>query len=352
MNSLRLKNKIRNISLLFGSLLISLLIVEGLSRLIYPIKLNLLFIYSDGETTWKQKWRLPGKIYRQVSDEYDALTTITSKGYRVPDIKTRQPEIVFCGDSFTFGEGLSDEETFVYQFAQSTGVISANLGDPGAGTRRELDLLLKFISEENWRPQQVWLFMTVMTDSFFFAGNDLADNLIEDIDVNKKERVNANRATDGENVSREVDRITLLRKIRDLLVEESNMVRLIQFVMAPKIKLWLSSGPKDSPNLYKRSLNITCKQLLRLKQMSEQYGFKYKIFIIHPFQDIIKKNNEQTYITINQISPIPVIDTAYLFKRNPEKCYYRYDQHFSKDGASRIAQFLIEYYKKEDEYRK
>ena len=97
-------------TLIFLSLTFSLLIAEGISRLVFPISERRDNVTLDGELI--QGFVEPGTVYHQVSNEYNALTTITDKGYRVPAVDGN-PDMIFIGDSFTFGFGLDDNENFV-----------------------------------------------------------------------------------------------------------------------------------------------------------------------------------------------------------------------------------------------
>ena len=107
----------------------------------------------------------PGARYRQISTEFDVETTISPRGYRLPYDGPRS-EILFVGDSFTFGIGLADEETFASIYCQSRAVTCANLGRPGSGTVRQIDRLANALSR-GYRPREVKLFILAMTSSIF-----------------------------------------------------------------------------------------------------------------------------------------------------------------------------------------
>ena len=155
----RLRSPVREwaarIGLMFASLFFAILVAEGLSRIFVPISDLRENIALDGERI--RDFLAPGSVYRQVSNEYDALTTITDRGHRVPAIDGN-PDIVFIGDSFTFGYGLSDDQTFVSRYCGRQKLACANLGFPGSGTLRQVERLEKFLLDWNWRPREVRLF--------------------------------------------------------------------------------------------------------------------------------------------------------------------------------------------------
>ena len=152
------------IGLMFASLLLAVLLAEGLSRIFAPIS-DLRENIAQSTARRIRDFVAPGSVYRQVSNEYDALTTITDKGHRAPAVDGN-PDIVFIGDSFTFGYGLSDEQTFVSRYCRRQRLACANLGLPGSGTLRQVERLEKFLTDWNWRPREVRLFLFAMSGSF------------------------------------------------------------------------------------------------------------------------------------------------------------------------------------------
>ncbi len=93
--------------------------------------------------------------------------------------------------------------------------------------------------------------------------------------------------------------------------------------------------------LLKHSLEVTRRLLLRLQTLSQEYGFTYEIFLIHPVQDIIMGTADQTHQALQSVSPVPIWETAQLFAENPVSYYYAYDGHLNVRGSAAIAQFLF-----------
>ena len=107
------------------------------------------------------------------SNEYNAIPTITNKGHRVPGVEGN-PDVVFPGDSFTYGYGLSDEQTFASLYCKRLNLECVNLGIPGSGTLRQVERLEQYLDRYGWRPREVKLFFFGMSSSS--AGNDFVDN--------------------------------------------------------------------------------------------------------------------------------------------------------------------------------
>ena len=102
-----------NVVALCVGILVAFILAEVLSRVLIPIFPGTKKLDLDGHVL-NIGYVHKGAVYRQYSEEYDALTTITQKGYRIPEV-VDNPHMIFVGDSFTFGQGLSDEHTFPYQ---------------------------------------------------------------------------------------------------------------------------------------------------------------------------------------------------------------------------------------------
>jgi lysophospholipase L1-like esterase len=91
------------------------------------------FIDSD-QYTWGT-WHIPNSTCRHSSTCFNAELAYNSIGARgtLPS-PTDTSTVIFLGDSFTEGYGLSQPQTFVEQYAQQTKSSALNLGISGAGT--------------------------------------------------------------------------------------------------------------------------------------------------------------------------------------------------------------------------
>ena len=73
---------------------------------------------------------------------YDVIYTIGDDGFRVTPVDPGSgDQIVFYGDSFTFGEGLKNNETLPYYFAQLTGRPVKNYGFHAYGVQQPLSIM-------------------------------------------------------------------------------------------------------------------------------------------------------------------------------------------------------------------
>lgn len=135
---------------------------------------------SDGVGTDRQ-WKVerkngkffsftPQQSFDVLHDEYHIVAHIDELGGRrtVIDGNLRSSLIVMLGDSFTFGVGVKDTETFVNIIATRIPQYRfINLGVPGSALPQQLDILRE--RHDELRP--------IAYVFFFFLGNDFADIL-------------------------------------------------------------------------------------------------------------------------------------------------------------------------------
>jgi len=318
------------VGLVFGSLLVTVLVAEGLSRIFAPISDLRENITLDGGRI--EDFVAPGSVYRQVSNEYDALTTITDKGHRVPEV-VGNPDVIFVGDSFTFGFGLDDEQTFVGIYCRQQRLSCANLGQPGSGTQKEINRLEEFLATWNWRPREVRLFFFAMSGSFS-AGNDFVDNY----HLEQRLRAEAAGVADAELEVQKGGAAERIIGLQAILLRHSNLLRLLKFYAGPMLKSMFIADP--GPERMVVALDATQRALSRLDQLSREFGFEYTIYLIVPVQDILRGTATDTLATLNAVSPKPAVATAHLYAGAPAKYYFAFDGHLNAEGNRLMAEFL------------
>jgi len=326
-------SRAQKMAMLGISILVSVLLLEIGSRLIFPVFPGARKIAENGAELGENDWRIPGIQYQQLSEEYQVRTTIDANGFRVPSALT-EPETLILGDSFTFGQGVADEETFTARFCKEKSWACVNMGQPGAGTVYEMNLLEKTLAERDWHPKRVWLFVLAMTDNFYFYGNDLFDNWQSG---QAKASPTAPRQPQPEPKEPGVNR---LRALRDHLVGASNLMRIAQFILGPYLKSLWSGKAEGDETMLREALERTAAQFQRLDRLSRERAFDYQIFLLHPKEDLIRGSYAKTLARLNAISPKPLVDTASALLDDPKRHYYRYDGHFTPEGHDRIAEFL------------
>lgn len=314
--------------LVFGTV-VALAGAELATRLVYP--LHLVERRSLGGAPVPD-WLTPGARYRQVSSEFDALTTIGPDGYREPAAPPGGPDLVFLGDSNTFGWGLADDETFAARTCRAAGRACANLGAPGTGTIEQVARLEEFLARHGWRPREVWLFVFAMTKSFS-RGNDLADDWWHAQWARARETgVAPAPATARERLERALFR-------QDVLLERSNLARLVKYLWAPWLRSVLQPGLAEERR--EEALAATRGALVRLDELAREHGFAVRLFLLHPIQDLMWGTYGETAAALGRIAPAPIDDLAPLFADDPRRYYYPLDGHFNAAGVEVIVRHLL-----------
>lgn len=319
-----MKNLISNLSLLIFSFAIVFAIGEVASRFVSPISPGPSILDMQGN---KQKisYVAAGKQFRIITPDFDVVTTITADGYRAPEAKGN-PETLFVGDSFTYAQGVKDEETFPAIYCKSKGISCANLAVPGASTLFEIDHLEHYLKTRNWSPKNV--------NFFFFTGNDFSDNL----DADEKRSKGEPYEPDEMHLHREQEQQQgLKQRIIEAGLHYSNLLRVAYYKVLPMLR----DDPQDLEAKLKKSLEITRIEFTRLHALSKQYTFDYRIFIIFPQQEIKLGVYKQLTEKIQAISPVPIIPLGDLFKEKTTDFFFPADGHFSKLGNEKVAEFMI-----------
>lgn len=330
-----MKNIFKNLLLILVSLLFSLAVLEGMSRLVMPIQYGHNYISIDGredvDPTRDHLTLTPSVTFRQKTHEFDKVTTHTADGFRGTE-NPDNPDVIFIGDSFTYGTGLADEETIPQVFARDSGRVSVNLGRAGTGTVRQLDILEHFLAQKDWHPQEVKLVVMAMTAALM-AGNDLADNLEESGGKSYQKKEAAAQ-------KREKNPLRILVNKRKAVLAHSNLARIIYYTAGPLLRAKLS--PEVGAEKLEKALEITKEQFARLDKIAQEKGFTYTIYLIHPMQDFVNGTAGDTFAALSAlVPPGKVIDTAPVFSGiAPRDYYYPLDGHLKPEGAAAVAAFI------------
>lgn len=318
------------------SCVVAVVLAEVVARVFFSISDGRDNVTLDGKPV--KSWFEPGSVYRQVTNEYDALTTITDKGHRVPGVEGN-PDIIFIGDSFTYGFGLTDDETFASIYCKQQHRACVNLGIPGSGTLKQVERLESFIKEWRWKPKEVKLFFFGMSGSFS-AGNDFVDNYDRYM-WEHAARVDGDQKGQGQ-MPRENAAVGLAERVIGLqtfILEYSTLMRLGKYYWGPMLKSIIVADPGKGRMAV--ALDATKESLSKLDDLSRRIGFDYSIYLIVPVQDIIRGTYGETLATLNHVSPKPVVSTAHLFFDSPRNFYYAFDGHINAKGSRRIAEFMV-----------
>ena len=185
-SSSTITNVLSHLALLAVGLLLSLLVAEGVVRLVDPsdnVRITAsLDIFSPHPS---RGFALrPGIVRATYWNGAKVHVKINDQGRRVPldpdFVENRgKGQLIFCGDSFTFGNEENAAATFVYLLRDRVDRDTINLGVGGYSTYQALDTLREYYkSVDRAIIERVFL--------IFFVGNDFVDNTLP------KERIRVN----------------------------------------------------------------------------------------------------------------------------------------------------------------
>ena len=313
--------------------------LEAASRVLVPISPGSRFVDADGAPVEINAGPLslaPGVAFRQVTADYDAWAHIGPLGYREP-AAAGTPELVLLGDSFTFGQGLTDEQTFAARYCAAALLRCANLGRPGTGTAGQVAILDHVLREYGWRPREVKLFILAYSAGLA-SGNDFVDT------VRELESMSARPAPASSEQPASQAPSSLWAALlaqRHWVLAHSNLARVLYQQFGPFLRSSLAGG--STAEGLEAGIQAMGTSLQRLQGLADQYSFRTTIYVVHPVQDLLRRTYPETLAAVRRAagSGATVVSTAEALLDRPQAYYFPYDGHFNAAGAERVAAFLL-----------
>jgi hypothetical protein len=305
--------------LLAGSLTFALILTEIVLRAFFPLYGGRDNISVDGSHI--RNLLEPGAVYRQYSNEYNALTTITDKGHRVPSVDGT-PEVVFVGDSFTFGWGLNDDQAFVSIYCARLQLRCANLGMPGSGTLRQVARLQEYLDKWTWRPKKVKLFFFGMSSSFS-SGNDFNDNYNYGRRLEARARGGASGSDGHVEEAAGPARAGFGGRViayQEAILDNLHLMRHAKYLWGPLLRSMLLAVPDDERKV--AALEYTKRAFKDLDDLSHKMGFDYDVYLIVPAHDILRGTYGESLAMLNAVSLKPAVSTAPVLVDTPGQYYF------------------------------
>jgi hypothetical protein len=335
----RVRRTAVNLTVGLVATVLALIALEFGSRWLWPVAPGTQFLDGDGHLirVVDTRRRLqPNITFRQVSPDFDVLSHTGPLGLRAPE-PARPPALVFVGDSFTFGQGLTDEQTIPARYCAAENLACANLGWPGTGTYRQMEYLEFRLREQGWQPGQVKLLVFAMSSSLM-AGNDFVDTIVELADAGAAAAAPAPPPQAGAQGN---GPLAGLVGARQWLRVNSNLVRILYVLRGPSIRARLS--PAAVPQELDAGIEAMAAQFRRLQALSEELGFEYTIYVIHPVQDLLRGSHPETVEAVQRAAGAArVVGTAPALLDDPAAYYFPFDGHLNAEGARRVAAFMLE----------
>lgn len=302
--------------------------------------------YANGEFIRFQ----PSVTFSVVNPEYRNEVHITPWGTRATGADgTGKDAIVFAGDSFTFGLGVDDRETFVSRICREQSLTCLNSGFPGSSLSSQLNALEANLEEWGQPTRVVFV---------FFAGNDLP------------EIVSLAERAEQRPVQPPARTLSLLRGLNQTvndspLLSRSYTLRLFKATArtwaAPNsMDLMFSTAAGASGDFGRRARTALIAALDRLDQLSKARGFSASFIVLPDRYQVFRPLmiDKAHYYHLDPVAldmqfPQRVLE-AELDRRGilyqdvlpcldprDEEQYYRNDNHLTARGHAVVGSCLV-----------
>lgn len=325
---MKLKSVVANLILMTVSVGLVVLVAEVASRYVVPISPGPSLLTVDGKPV-RQSYVEPNSQYRIITPDFDVLTTITEDGYRAP-ASSGNPDTLFLGDSFTFAQGVTDEQAFPYLYCKAKDLDCANLSVPGASTVYTVSRLEHYLKVKGWAPNNVFL--------FFFTGNDFTDNLWAAEQASKGQNYEP-LELNPEMEDAQVESLPIHKQLISKVLKYSNLTRVLYYKVLPEIRQkGDNSGQKAQ---MQQAFEITKQSFNHLESLSEEYAFNYRIFVIYPEPEVRLGAYKDMHEQLQAISPSEITSLGELFSKDSQQYFFPADGHFTESGNRLLADYLI-----------
>lgn len=285
--------------------------------------------------------------------EYEHEITIDELGGRItPYPPDHEGLLPFLGDSFTFGLGVDDSETFMSLIAPWVSRRVLNLGVPGSGLHDQLSILA--MRHRSLASPELYVFV-------MFMGNDLTD-------IRKRHEAAAavdsgTKMDDGQGwlwqANEYVVRHGILRRIYAIQFLRQKALLLTNRAPGGYMEPVFSLMREDSPDLEK-SLDHLRKELGRLARLSRALSFDYVFILIpdvHQLDETRRAGKAESLgLSLDQLDPEGLssairdtLDDSQVSYTDLSPClaasmtnglFYVQDDHFTVEGHALAAECI------------
>ena len=286
--------------LILIGLLFPLSVIEGLLRVFGPDWLDLRMreidlnetVFFDSDSGWPLEcieincyMFAPNSEFQVVTQEYSHTVNIDRGGYRSNGDLTYgySKTVPILGDSFTFGLGVEDSETFVSLLDTMSTIRYLNLGIPGNSIAQHIDIVERRHHELGEPSNYVFV---------FFVGNDFQNIVESHIMSSKKDVVDIGDGSDMDYYPTTTSKFNILSSINEYVMRDAFLSKLyiVQWVRHKLLMLVNRSNAdlmdpifliirKDKDYLSNAKL-VFENELKSLNRLSRKLYFDYAFIII------------------------------------------------------------------------
>ena len=276
------------------------------------------------------KWNLPNAEGLQQRMEYRTRIKINSKGLRGPEKEYGKPQdkkrILFLGDSFTFGTGVEQDESFVWRIQKLADpkLDIINGGAPGSSTNEEF----RFLSSEGFRyaPDGVVL---------VFFQNDIQDNYGD--------------ALEASGAAKRRNPATLFYKA---LAKASGILeeRLYgRSAVYAAVSYWKRNF-LESYQVSKKEFAVTHRQLEKIRGFCAANGYPLALVYLPRREELKKTGNGlgsewlADYCGKNNL-PLLNLWEKFRARKDTKLLYFQFDTHLTPYGHEVTAQLILDFFR-------
>lgn len=301
----------------------------------------------DGKATRvvMDKFRLQPNLHvTHEAAEFSAEIHTNELGYRAMSNESMTPQFLFLGDSFTFGHGVSDDETFSSIFCTTNNLSCMNLGRSGTSTFDQVRILKYAI--ETYNVQMKTVVLVMLTACWIDqSGNDLGENLSHYRKKQKKKSpgvttapsptswfIKSAHAQQANNPAPKND----LTKTIQHWIGNLEITKRTMSILSSQLKATLyACSDQDTIDSAMSATRVT---LDKLERLSIKHHFDVRIIAIHPYQELAG-SFRKTEDDLQRAIP-----GTFEYTRTGEQFskahYFPYDGHFNTAGHANMASIL------------
>ncbi len=319
---------IKNITVFTILLLITFGIIELASRVILPISPGVKKTDLDGNEI-DISWNAENTTFIQTSPEWHLTSSNDELGNRiVPTANEAAEKILFLGDSFTYGLGVTDEGSIPNIVCKAAKLNCVNLGVPGSGMVVQKDKLITYLqTSQNENISTIYHLIMASTEQNF-SGNDITDTNIE--------------LSTANSVSVEIAEDPVLLKVARWSSKNSNFVRIMRFYLGS----WLRSVIFKSTDsgLSEQEIENFAQVMTQISQQAESQNINYVPLLVSPYSELANNTYLTTREQIQNQTSLEISLPDYSTTKAAASLFYPLDGHFNEAGAKFYGEFIIESY--------
>ncbi len=294
----------------------------------------------------------PQATFEVTHFEYSNIANIDEYGGRITNYYDQEILVPFFGDSFTFGVGVEDQQTYVSLLSKPGQGRFLNLGAPGIALDKQLDLL-------EMRYQELGQPKTIIFS--LFIGNDFVDiyeNYTQKNSVNGKTK--KKQPTLLFRINKWVYRMEFTRRMYSFQFVRQKLLSLLNRNNPQHMNPIFREARTDTPFL-REANTLFLKELQRLKQLADTLKFEYYFIVLPDLHQInqtimlLKANYYNIDLAnLDMKAPnrllaenfvnngIDFIDVTECLKNDAhiDKLFYTHDTHLTQYGHEITAKCL------------